>query len=304
MPCYHPLHGYKSQELTKNGKRQWTSSSKKGYIDLPLTVPCGKCIGCRLDRSREWAARAVIESKMHEFNCFITLTYNDENLPPGKTLVKRDFQLFMKRFRKHAGIPIRYYHCGEYGDKDQRPHYHALIFGYDFPDKKLHSKGKSKKGHDIFKSETLEKLWGLGFCTISKLNYETAAYTARYVMKKITGEKAETHYRTINPDTGEVFDRLPEYATMSTNPGIGASFYEKFKTDFYPSDFLVVNRKKHPIPRYFDKRLKKENSRLLDQIKARRIKRAARLKSDSTPARLAVREEVQLAKIKTLKREL
>ena len=81
MPCYTPITGYASRALTKNGKRQIVFSPQKGFVDLPMTIPCGQCIGCRLEKARQWAIRCVHESKMWEHNSFVTLTYNDFNLP-------------------------------------------------------------------------------------------------------------------------------------------------------------------------------------------------------------------------------
>ena len=151
MACYHPMQGYRSAEVTKNGKRKIVFSPQKGYIDLPVKVACGQCIGCRLERSRQWAIRCVNEASLYRGNCFITLTYSDEYLPQNKSLDKRDFQLFMKRLRKEfSSERIRYFHCGEYGCSCKvcglsaklcrrvgcgsfveglgRPHYHALFF--------------------------------------------------------------------------------------------------------------------------------------------------------------------------------
>jgi len=148
MPCFSPLKGYKSKDLTKNGKRKLVFSSKQGYVDLPLEVPCGGCLGCRIDRSRQWAIRCEHEMQMHSHNCFITLTYSDDYLPRDGSLNVKHFQDFMKRFRRRVTDPddryfvsedfkLRYFHCGEYGSATFRPHYHAIVFGYDFPDKRL-----------------------------------------------------------------------------------------------------------------------------------------------------------------------
>ena len=117
MPCYYPLQGWRSKELTKNGKRAIVFDRKKGYVDQPLEVPCGQCIGCRLDRSRDWALRCIHEAQLHEDNSYITLTYDDDNLPANASLDKSDFQKFMKRLRKSLGDKkVRFFHCGEYGE--------------------------------------------------------------------------------------------------------------------------------------------------------------------------------------------
>jgi len=239
-----------------------------------------------------WAIRCVHEAQSHELNCFVTLTYADDKIPPGGTLVKKHFQDFMKRLRKLHKLPVRYFHCGEYGETTLRPHYHAILFGIDFADKKLHS--KNAQGQTLWTSETLTKLWGFGHCLIGALTFETAAYTARYCLKKINGQLADAHYQ----------GREPEYATMSRRPGIGADWFAKYSDDVYPSDFIVLRGQKQQPPRYYDKILKKENDVVHLGIKQTRITKALKNKANNTPARLAVRKEVQEAKLKSLKRSI
>ena len=190
-----------------------------------LELPCGQCIGCRLERSRQWAMRCVHEASMHDDNCFITLTYNPENLPPDCGLIKSDFQKFMKRYRRaFPGKEIRFYHCGEYGDANNRPHYHAVIFGHNFDDWMYLF--DSPSGEPIYTSPTLERIWGHGFVTVGSVTFESAAYVARYVMKKINGplkekidEKTDLkHYERVNAFTGEIIEVMPEYSTMSRRP--------------------------------------------------------------------------------------
>lgn len=243
------------------------------------------------------------ESQLHTEKCFITLTYDDDHMPEGKTLVKSHFQSFMKRLRKHAEPQqLRFFHCGEYGSLDQRPHYHALIYGYCFNDRKVHS--RNAQGNTLYVSETLQRLWPFGFSTIGELTYETAAYTARYIVKKVTGEAAQAHYQSIDINTGEVVRRLPEYVTMSNRPGIGRKWYDKYKSDAFPSDFLVVKGKKIPVPKYYTRLLRVESEATYEQIKRMRLKRASKNKANNTPERLLVREEVKNSKIKSLKRNL
>lgn len=270
-----------------------------------LSLPCGNCVGCRIDRSKEWAARIVHESQMHPENCFVTLTYNDENLPHDGSLNERHFQLFMKRLRrKFNDRKIRFFHCGEYGETLGRPHYHACLFNIDFHDKLLHS-----VSNDIpcYESEQLNQLWGKGFCTVGELNYETAAYTARYIMKKVTGKKAEEHYTKVHPYTGEIHQVKPEYITMSLGrkrgEGIGGSFYQKYKTDFFPRDECPVPGKGvfQGAPRYYLELLREEEPDTYETIKATRGKFHEKVESDHTPQRLEQREkvkEVQLSKLK------
>ena len=196
---------------------------------------------------------------MYDENCFITLTYSDENLPWDGSLRKTDFQKFMKRLRKHYDEKtIRYFHCGEYGEQTLRPHYHALLFNHDFDDRELWSE---RDGISVYRSETLERIWPLGQSTIGELNFETAAYTARYCMKKITGKNLEKidpetglkPYERMHVQTGELITVQPEYVSMSLKPGIGKTWYDEFKADCYPSDFITHKGRKFRVPKYYDK---------------------------------------------------
>lgn len=304
MPCYHPITAYRSKlgRDPKTGKWPLVFKEADGYVDMEVKVPCGKCIGCRLERSRQWAIRCVHEASLYEHNCFITLTFDDENLDPQKSLRKRDFQLFMKRLRKKYGEGIRYYHCGEYGSINQRPHHHACLFNHDFPDKKL---WKVNNGVKIYRSAELEKLWPYGFSTVGEVTFESAAYVARYVMKKINGEKAFLHYAIVDEETGEYFgQRQPEYTTMSRRPGIGRAWFEKYKDDVYPHDYVVIRKgiKCRP-PAYYDKIYDLTDPESFSIIKARRVYKA-RNNKDNTPQRLKVKELVRLSKVARLIRDL
>lgn len=314
MPCYRPLEGYRARTVNASGKRGIVFNKKDGFVDLPVKVPCGQCIGCRLERSRQWAIRCIHEASLHEENSFITLTYSPENLPDGGTLVLEDFQNFMKRFRE-AIEPrrIRFFHCGEYGENLGRPHYHAIIFGYDFDDKILWKQTGSGK---LYRSPFLEKLWPYGFSTIGPVTFETAAYVARYVMKKVSvsgkakaeqKEKEEVmrdHYSRIDGDTGELIDLKPEYVTMSRRPGIGAEWYRKFKGEVYPDDFVVVNGRKVKPPKFYDRLLGSEDEAELRAVKNRRVGAAVEWEHEQQYDRLRVREKCAEARIKQLKRDL
>lgn len=237
---------------------------------------------------------------MHKDNCFITLTYNDEHLPPGRGLVKKDFQDFMKRLRKRFSQPVRYYHCGEYGEELGRPHYHALLFGLEFPDRKLF---KVVRGNRVFTSAILDALWGKGFTSIGGVTFQSAAYVARYIMKKQTGFGSERHYRYIDTETGECYERAPEYTTMSLKPGIGSSWFAAYQGDVFPGDFVVLNGKQYKTPRFYDILYERaDGEQALQAIKETRIEAARASAGDRTAERLAVREAVQSSKIKLLKR--
>jgi hypothetical protein len=244
------------------------------------------------------------EAQMHENNSFITLTYNEENLPSGGSLVKSDYQNFMKRLRKSiAPKLVRYYHCGEYGENLGRPHYHALLFGHDFEDKKYFS---GKKESAVYTSNELSKLWPFGFAVSGSVTFESAAYVARYVMKKVTGKMAQDHYGSL----------LPEYTTMSRRPGIAKAWYEKYKTDVYPHDRIIVRGNPTRPPRFYDNILGVEDPSQLALLKIKREKDCVhyvddvlsdgtRIRvSDSSGPRLLVKEEVKNAQIKNLVRPL
>lgn len=188
MPCFHPIDGFRSKLPGPSGKRGITFNPREGYADIPIQVPCGQCIGCRLEKSRQWAIRCEHEASLYTNNCFLTLTYNDKYLPINNSLNLRHFQLFIKKLRKKHGKNIRYYHCGEYGELNLRPHYHALIFNFDFKDK-IHY--KTHKDNKYYVSKELDALWSdpetkepLGYCVIGDLTFESAAYVARYCLKK------------------------------------------------------------------------------------------------------------------------
>lgn len=307
MPCYHPLHGYHAKhENPETGKRSWVSKLSKAKSAERLTIPCGRCIGCRLERSRQWALRCVHEASLHEQNSFITLTYDPENVPPGGTLIKKDFQDFAKRLRKlyprRTHGKIGYFHCGEYGELNARPHYHALLFGFDWPDKVLFK--RSADGSGIYTSEILQRLWPAGFCTAGAVTFESAAYVARYVMKKITGPQAKSHYEVTIPETGEIIQRLPEYTTMSLKPAIGKEWYAQFKDDVFPSDEVVLRGRAMKPPKFYDRLLELEDPEARAAIRERRMQQSLKHDADNSTRRLRDREEVKQAQISQLKREL
>lgn len=306
MPCYRPIDAYRSKELNVSGKRSLVFNPMQSIQgDQVLKIACGQCIGCRLERSRRWAVRCMHENQMHEDSSFLTLTYSDQYLPPDGSLVLDHFQKFMKRLRKEVGVKVRFFHCGEYGEKFSRPHYHCLLFGYNFRDR-VHE-GDSHDGFRLDSSQSLEDLWGKGICRVGDVSFESAAYVARYITKKITGPAAELYYEEIDRSTGEVLrDLKPEYVTMSRRPGIGATWFEKFKRDIYPSDFVLVKRKgtyvKVKVPKFYDALLSRENPELLEEIVDLRKSPDHNNFSDNTWERLQVREELHYLKSLQLKR--
>lgn len=256
-----------------------------------MRVPCGRCIGCRLERSRQWAVRMMHEASLHEDNCFLTLTYDEEHLPYDGSLDKRAFPLFMGRLRK-SGRKARYFHCGEYGEENGRPHYHACLFGCNFGDRYAWA---SRNGNEAWRSPTLERLWPYGHCEIGSLTFESAAYVARYVTKKVTGERAAEHYTRVDPDTGEFFEIEPEFATMSRRPGLGRGWIEKFHSEVYPSDEVISRGYACKPPRYYDTYIEGLDPDVAAAVRAER--RRNRQFEDETAERLHVREVCVEAKL-------
>lgn len=234
----------------------------------------------------------------------MTLTYSDFNLA-SSSLVYRDFQLFMKRLRRALG-PVRFYMAGEYGDQFQRPHFHALLFGAHFADRKFLRKLPS--GASIYTSALLEQLWPHGFSSVGDVTFESAAYVARYVMKKITGGGADEHYQLMHPDTGELVQRRPEFNRMSLKPGIGAKWFERYRSEVFGRqgdlDRVVINGVEMKPPKYYDKLLKRVDGFAQDHVAFMREKEAAGLGDDRTRERLEVRERVTVARLSYKKRSL
>jgi len=264
-----------------------------------LTLPCGQCVGCRLERSRQWAVRIMHEASLHDDNCFITLTYDEDNVPRDGSLDKRHFQLFCKRMRKRLGS-FRFFHCGEYGESLGRPHYHACVFGLDFPDRELY---RSSGENRLYTSKILDDLWQLGFATVGDLSFESAAYVARYVMKKVTGDAADEHYLRFSDD-GEVIRLLPEYVTMSRRPGIARDWFQKFGNEVFPADEVISRGFPARPPRYYDSLLEVSEPSVFDAVKRKRRLDVERFSDNCTTERLAVREECTHARVRSLKRAL
>lgn len=271
MPCYSPL---RACWLPEGG-----ISLKKSSIGKALSLPCNKCVGCRLERARQWAVRLMHESECHDASSFITLTFDPEFYPKDGSLSVSVAQLFLKRLRSRVSpARIRFFLVGEYGEKSLRAHYHALIFGFDFPDKVLLSESN---GIRLFRSDLLDDIWGFGFCSIGQVTFDSACYVAKYAVKKMIGPKAAAHYG----------GRLPEFSTMSRRPGIGTRWIEKFCSDVYPSDEVIVKGFPSRPPRFYDQYLEKTNPDLLAKLKgvreiaADRIDKAVKVSGYKLPVR-------------------
>ena len=230
---------------------------------------------------------------MHPHNTcwFLTLTYANEHMPVNHELNHRDWQLFAKKTRQKLG-PFRFFMCGEYGDGLKRPHYHAAIFGLEIPDATLFSETKKSK---TYTSYTLEKLWGKGYISLGELSYQSAGYVASYVTKKINGEAAKAHYARIDPETGEIHERKPEYARMSLKPGIGAAWFHKYYKDITPEGEVLDSKRKHrKAPKYYDKLLKRHHRDRWEDMKALRALKGAnaKQKGENSDERLATKDKV------------
>lgn len=321
MACYHPLKAYRPLSKIDGGRLVFDSKLALNP-DHHIVLPCQRCIGCRLDKSGDWAMRCIHEAQMYSRNCFITLTYNNEHLPADYSVSVRDTQLFFKRLRKKYGPNIRFYLGAEYGELNLRPHYHIILFNHDFDDKVYVR--TNEHGDRIYTSISLEKLWGKsdpGRCELGDVTYQSAGYCAQYTMKKVSGDRASTHYLRTHPLSGLVVKVEPEFSTQSRNPGLGDAWFEKYKGDCFPSDFLVVDGRQHRVPTYYLRKLEKladaarvepPRGKYLTtlakeeptQIKRARTRNSLPRRDNATPARLAVREEVKHARLKRLKRDL
>jgi len=268
-------------------KRGFTFRLNEGYREPHAAVPCGQCLGCRLDWAADWALRCEKEAKLWPYNSFVTLTYNDEELPIGastrSTVSKREFQLFMKRLRFELGEGIRFFASGEYGDKNDRAHYHALLFNCHFPDQ---LQWRVSRGHTLYRSAILERLWPYGFSTIGPVNFQTANYVARYVVKKLRGSLAQQQYA----------DREPPFALMSRNPGIGAHWLAKHASDVYPTGTIVYGEGRvRRAPRYFDKLHSREKPVEVAEAKGLRKIQAASARSKSNSSQVLEAREVNIS---------
>jgi len=221
MPCYKSKPAW---ETSLDGRKsitfKWRNDREPDYF-----IDCGKCEGCRARARTDWATRIYHESQEWDRNCFLTLTYDDKHLP--ETIQKKEIQSFINRLRKSSDRPIRYYACGEYGEKTRRPHYHAIIFNEDF----LSSKFQYAISDSMYGNSHLQRTWGKGQVTISEFNHARAKYTAGYVTKKIN-----------DTDT---------FALMSCRPPIGRTWLQKHHDNIRRNETIVIDGERLPIPRVY-----------------------------------------------------
>lgn len=301
MSCVKPLTAY-----WRNRERdQITFDRALSLTKIPFQLPCGRCVGCRLEKARQWGVRCLHEKKMWRHNSYVTLTYSDEYLPDGGTLVLRDLQLFMKRLRKARNSsrsnPLRFFAGGEYGEENKRPHYHLLLFNCGFPD--MRQIGTNKRGEPLYQSKELAELWFQGFNTIGEVTFDSAVYCAKYALKKVTGEGASEHYSVYDED-GIVYERKPEFAVMSRRPGIGKLYYEKYGQEVRDHDSVIINGREVRPPRFYDVQSEAVDPIRLDAHKRKRKRMAVLNKADNTKERLRVKEVLMLAAAKKKERTL
>jgi hypothetical protein len=274
MPCYHPIDVYVT--IKEDGKKRIHFNLPGGRRDPTpdMKLPCNKCLGCKLEYSRQWAVRCMHEAHEHEENSFITLTYDKQHLPENGTLVPKHLTDFWKRLRKKLDVQIKYYACGEYGEKNLRPHYHACIFGW-----------KPKDGllvkDDLYYSAELAEIWKKGLCSFGNLTFESAAYVARYTTKKLIYSGVKNPYRRICETTGEEIEICKEFSRMSRGNGknntgaIGKCFYRKYYSDMYKNDSVVLDgRSVGKPPRYYDKLMELDDMEALEKIKEIRVEKS------------------------------
>ena len=315
MTCYRPLRGWRSAFPNENGKYPIVFNRAKSWSDSyhPVDIACGQCTGCRLDRSLEWAIRCVHELKWHDRGCFVTLTFNEEALRKRghRSLAVRDVQLFMKRVRKKYGAGVKFMCSGEYGDDYGRPHYHVLLFGVGFDDQKYWK--RTKAGEVIYRSATLERLWSdpgtgvpYGYSSVGALTFQSAAYVARYVLKKQVGKLCTNGLYTMSVAdldyrTGRIVPRRSEFATMSN--GLGDKWFARYHVEWYESDSVIHDGRELKVPRYYDRRLALLDPGLLEEVKRERRRHARPHRWNNTDRRLRVRETVKDSRLGRLFRD-
>lgn len=288
MACFHPLLGVQTNILLDSGKYKIDIQRyNEDVIEVCkrtgtkyYEIPCGKCIGCRLEYSRQWANRMMMEAQYHDSNYFITLTYSDDFLPKNPvsdpdtgeylrdtdTLRKKHLSKFMKHLRKKLPEQkLKFYGVGELGSRSLRPHYHIIVFGLVLDD--LHLYKRTPQGDVLYTSDIINECWSnyygrdshgvsrydqIGWAVVAPVTWETCAYTARYVTKKLSGPLEEWFIEN---------NAEPPFSLMSRREGIGKKWYQEHP-DWYEYDYINLQTPKKGLkfrpPRYFDKLLEQD----------------------------------------------
>lgn len=249
MSCHAPLDGWRSRERNENGKLPMVFTPSQAEDSLEsIPLPCGKCLGCRADQSRDWGIRCYHESMMTDHSCFITLTYADENLPSDGRINPREIKRFNDNLRYRIGHSPRFFACGEYGDVTRRPHYHYLCFGEHFKgaDIVLSSRGD-------YTSPLLVDAWEKGQVHVTHVTQEACMYVAGYTQKKVG-----------DPDT---------FSTKSVRPPLGYSFAESYLDDLRRLGKVRIGNREWPIPKvyfqWFPEELQEVKEKHLEEVRSK-----------------------------------
>lgn len=302
MPCNLPLPAYRDRNGGPVSIGRWSGTDRMDSLELP----CGRCMGCRQDKRLAWTIRCTHEAQLYDANTFITLSYDEDNLPGDMSLEYGHVQLWLKRLRKRLkGVtklpdgrrPIRFFLSGEYGPTTGRPHWHAILFNAWFEDS-VQLMNKS------YRSETADKLWSLGNTSLDLVNATTIAYVAGYTQDKLYGSDA--YEDLVNVRTGEISKRRPPLVSMSRRPGIGAGWYERFASDLFgtsesPRDIAVIQGRRRKVPSYYWRYFQQNGDPfVIDEIRQKRLDRAAEVDvSENTIERRAAKEEAAIRRIRT-----
>lgn len=285
MACFKPVKAWKYPAgMQGPGGRALVFRDPYDDRFVPINLPCGKCIGCRMDQSRDWALRCMHEASQHSLNSFVTLTYAENPL----SLCKRDVQLFLKRLRKAISpLKVRFFLCGEYGSNFQRPHYHLLLFGFRPSDLKVSQKSSSGFSYS---SKFLNNLWGKGFVAVGDVTFASAGYTSRYCFKK---QVDKTLYS----------GREPEFVLMSRRPGIGTSWIKKFHGDLFSKGYVTFSSgKKSGSCKFYDDYYRRLDLSGFREFKERRLSYVLAHPEKFGPDSLEAQESLLFEKLKFLKR--
>lgn len=299
MPCVHPIpawrNTYSSISTRKRAAPVFRYPALKAAQGLvkEMKLPCGKCIECRIDYSRQWAMRGACELQTSSTASFLTLTYNSENLPPDGSLQKSHYQKFLKRLRR-AGYKFTYMLAGEYGSKLSRPHYHAIIFGEDFKQGSYTAPVQQTAEMPLYVNDKITNIWGKGYVVMGEVSFAAIQYVAGYITKKINGDMAKDHYK----------GKLPEFMRVSLKTPIGSRWFDKYASDVYPRDEFIHDGKAMRPPKYFQRRYAKQNPEKALDLSVKRETVAESMSGQWTPERLAARKAITLAKFKMHVRRL
>lgn len=303
MVCFKPMPHYGTSAVANpSGKRglsfNFKGAKREGVMG---TLPCGRCIGCRFDLAEGWGIRCHHEAKMHPGGTvFVTLTFDQEHLPRDMSVRREHAVAFIKAIREAVkplgGSIDSHFGSAEYGSLRGRPHFHFLLYGWNFPDRKIY---KMQRGFYLYESALLSKAWPFGRALLGTVTFKSARYCAGYAMKKV-GPKSKLfakQYTRQSEVDGEYYRVEPEFAAMSRQPSLGHRWFDKFQSDVYPRDECIIEGHRRKPPRFYDKLLEARDPEAFAKLKRKRLRDALAKKEDRTKERLKVREELFLARV-------